>query len=440
MQDYFYALADHVQSRLQGGEDFTAWLSGERSDFVRFNRGKVRQAGTVAQLYLNLRLLRGSRQVGAQLSLSGGLEEDRALLNEEVTRLREMLADAAEDPHLLLNTQPASTERHEPARLPAAGVMVEDVLRAAGGHDLVGFLASGPVFHGFANSYGQRNWHQTSSFNLDWSLYAGGDKAVKSGYAGTEWSADRLQEKFRLAAAQLDLLRRPPVSIPAGRYRAYLAPAALEELVGMLNWGGFSEKALRTKRSPLMKLAEGSAALDPRVSLVENVAEGLAPAFQADGFLRPERIPLIEQGRLVGSLVSPRTAREYGIDTNGAGAGEASCALQMAAGDLPQERALAELERGIYIGNLWYLNFADRAAARLTGMTRFATFWVENGEPVAPLNVMRFDDSLYRMLGEQLAAITRERELIVETGTYGGRQVGSRLLPGVLLKELRLVL
>lgn len=40
---------------------------------------------------------------------------------------------------------------------------------------------------------------------------------------------------------------------------------------------------------------------------------------------------------------------------------------------------------------LWYLNFSDRPGGRITGMTRFASFWVEDGRIVAPLNVMRFD-------------------------------------------------
>ena len=36
-------------------------------------------------------------------------------------------------------------------------------------------------------------------------------------------------------------------------------------------------------------------------------------------------------------------------------------------------------------------------------MTRFATFWVEDGVIQSPLEVMRFDETIYRMLGENLA-------------------------------------
>ena len=47
-------------------------------------------------------------------------------------------------------------------------------------------------------------------------------------------------------------------------------------------------------------------------------------------------------------------------------------------------------------------------------MTRFATFWVEQGSIQAPLNVMRFDESIYRMLGEHLVDLTTERDFILD--------------------------
>jgi len=40
---------------------------------------------------------------------------------------------------------------------------------------------------------------------------------------------------------------------------------------------------------------------------------GVAPAFQDEGFARPASVPLVTNGRLVGSLVSPRTAKEFAL-------------------------------------------------------------------------------------------------------------------------------
>ena len=47
MQDYFYALADAITTSLHGDEFYTCTFHGEDSDFVRFNRSAIRQAGTV---------------------------------------------------------------------------------------------------------------------------------------------------------------------------------------------------------------------------------------------------------------------------------------------------------------------------------------------------------------------------------------------------------
>lgn len=440
MQQYFHELADFLNTCLRGLEQYKCWFGAEDSDFIRFNRSAVRQPGHVRQAVLTVDLMNGHRHAASTLTLGGTIDYDRFALERAISQLRARLAHLPEDPHLLVSTSVSAIEHIQPSRLPAASAIVDEVLDAARGLDLVGFLASGPIYRGFANSFGQRNWHETASFNLDWSLYHSRDKAVKTSYAGFDWDTAVFRNKFNAATEQLACLKREPVTVKPGAYRAYLTPTAMFELVAMLNWDGVSEKALRTKQSSLRRMRFEGARLHPSFTLCENTAEGLAPGFQSDGFIKPECVTLIEQGELAGSMVSPRSAREYGIDTNGADAGEVMQSIDVAAGSLPMADVLRELGTGIWISNLWYTNFSDRASCRVTGMTRFACFWVENGEIRAPLNVMRFDDSLLRVFGDNLEALTQEREMIVDDSTYGSRQTGSGRLPGALLKELAFVL
>ena len=112
----------------------------------------------------------------------------------------------------------------------------------------------------------------------------------------------------------------------------------------------------------------------------------------------------------------------------------------MAPGDLPERDVLRRLGTGIYVTDTWYTNYSDLASARITGMTRFATMWVEDGEPIAPLAVMRFDDSIYRMLGSELEALGEEREWMLDGGTYFERSTDSYLLPGALLRSMTFTL
>jgi len=129
------------------------------------------------------------------------------------------------------------------------------------------------------------------------------------------------------------------------------------------------------------------------------------------------------------STDSPRSAREYGVAANGAVPAETPDSLSLAPGALPHDRLLETLGTGLFVSNLWYLNYSDRQACRMTGMTRFACFWVEAGQLVAPLDVMRFDDSFLRMFGDGLVGLTDRAETLPEAGTYQSRQLSSITTP-----------
>jgi len=440
MQDYFFAIADALTGLLQRDEVFTCSFRGEESDFVRFNQGHVRQAGHVAQQVISLDLIAGQRHAAASLTLCGQPSEDRARLHTLVDELRGVREQTPADPHLLYATEVNSSDHFYPNTLPSGSAMLKDILAAGRGYDLVGILARGTQMAGFANSFGQRNWSARASFNLDWSLYRHADKAVKARYAGFDWSAQELSAKMTAAAAQLAVLERPVHPLEPGAYRVYLTPTALEEILDLLCWDGFSLHAHRTGVSPLRRMTEENARLHPAITLLENTAEGVAPAFQAAGFIRPETVTLIEQGVYRDSLVSPRSAAEYGVAGNGAGDSEAPASLDLAAGTISSDQILAALDTGLYIGNLWYTNYSDRNAARITGMTRFATFWVEHGRIQAPAPVMRFDDSLYRLLGDRLIGLTEERDWLLDAGSYGGRSTRSARLPGLLAEAMEFTL
>ena len=440
MKELFFALADHAFAGLQGSEVLLLNFGGEVTDFVRFNHGQVRQPMTVRQAQLGLTLIDGMRRNELTVTLAGTPLQDRGTVTAAVQSLRAELPRLPEDPYLLYSTEAKRSERIDAGALPGAASAIEDVVEAARGTDLVGLLASGPIMRGFASSVGARHWHAVDAFLLDWSLYHSGDKAVKCAWSGSTWDRAELDRRIGDAGQQLAHLATPPRTLEPGEYRAYLAPAALDELLWMLNWGGVSEKAQRTKQSCIQKLVEGEAAFSPLLGIAEDIAGGLAPAFDESGFTKPARVDLVLDGRHRGSMVSPRTGAEYGIASNGAGEGEGMAAMAVGAGTLREDDVLASLGTGLYVGNLHYLNFSDRAGGRVTGMTRFATFWVENSRIAAPVNVMRWDDTLYRMLGDNLEALTDRAQWILDNRTYGQRSVQTSRVPGALLRKMAFTL
>jgi len=439
-RDYFGSLADAVCEETPGAERVTLFVQAEASDFLRFNHAALRQATHVTQSHATVAVVDGGRKAESTVTLTGRPTDDIAALHRERAGLLSMLADVPEDPYLLLPEVVVSSERDEAGALPAPPAVIDAVATHASGTDWVGFYAGGPVVRAFADSRGQRNWHRVESFQIEWCLYQAQDKAVRSAYAGTQWSDAEFAGRIDAGRQRVALLAQPASSLAPGAYRAYLAPAAMSEMIDILGWSGFGLKDRRSGTSSLMRLAHGDAALDARMHLSEATALGVAPAFTADGFTRPDRVPLVSAGRAAETLTSPRSAREFGVPANGAIAQESPESLRLEPGTLPQADALAALDDGLYISNLWYLNYSDRQACRMTGMTRFACFRVEHGALVAPLNVMRFDDSFLRLFGDGLVALTDTAEQFIGTDTYERRQLSSVSTPGAIVEGLNLTL
>jgi predicted Zn-dependent protease len=438
-QAQFKALAAWLQGAVTSEERYTLGYDAEESDFIRFNHAKVRQAGHVQQASVNFKLIAEGRHANLNLTLSGDGEVDQQRLSQALLQLRETLTLLPEDPYLQLNDEAWQSSNVQETPLPDSAHVVQQIARLGEGLDLVGIYAAGPIYRGFASSSGALGWHQANSFNFDWSVFHENGQAVKANYAGHAWSDDGFARRFALAREQLAFLGRPAHVLAPGQYRAYLAPAALEEVMGMLCWGGFSAQSLADKTSPLQRLYDGQASLSPLISLKEQVSGSLSPAFSGEGYPRVD-LSLVANGAAQDRMIDSRSAAEYGLVANGAGWGESPSALSMDGGSLELDSVLKALGTGLYISNLWYLNFSDRTAGRITGMTRFATFWVEDGQIIAPVNTMRFDDSIFSLLGTALEQLTCERELLLSTSTYSQRQTASCLLPGALLSALTLTL
>lgn len=433
-------LADHLADRAGPTERWTLSLAAERSDFVRFTKGRVRQAGEVAQAHVTLRWIDGARHAAVRLSLSGDLDVDRGRLDEALSTLRPTVAALPDDPFLDLPSTSRDTRDVRHGRLPDGETVVADVVDAAAGLDLVGVYVGGPVWRALRTSWGQANDHLVDTWLLDASCVLDADRAVSWRLAGDAWSRRRVVDQLDHVRAILPALGRPAHRLAPSTVRAWLAPEALEEVFSLLSWDAFGGHAQATGTSPLRRLVAGEVAWSERMHLAENLRDGAAPRFGDTGHVRPDVVPLVVGGRHAGALVSPRTAREHGLTSTGAGADEQPEALDLAGGDLPEAEALQRLGTGVAVSNLWYTNHADRNQARVTGMTRFATFWCEGGERVAPLAPMRFDDSLHDLFGDRLVDLSTERTLLPSTSTYGGRSLASMRLPGALVSGLRFTL
>lgn len=427
------------QLQLPAGHRASAYLQCEDTAFVRWNHAQVRQAGHVDQASCVVELSLGQRHASLEVNLGGAVADYVGKLHWALGALAAVLPDLPEDPLLLLCD--GETGMTDLAELPddPVGAVIADIAAQAQGLDLVGILAHGPVGAAYADSTGLRHAWQRPLSIFDYSVYARTDKAFKRQLAGPRWQPAQFAAQLADIRSRLPILFAPTKELAPGGYRAWLTPAAVESVLEVLSWSGFSTKAQRTRQSHLQRMADGTAQLDARIALVEDVAGGVGPAFGQSGFAR-KNVQIWRNGRHCAGLCGPRTAQEYGLATDGAGDTEEPCSLSLAGGSLATGSELAQLGTGLWVDNLWYLNFSDRDACRMTGMTRFATLWVENGVPVAPVGVMRFDDTLERMFGTSLVELGQAPQLCVDALTWKRRATKGTRTPGVLLSDWALTL
>lgn len=431
----FNQLVEGLLASLQEHEALTLQLTGEQSQFVRFNRARVRQIGSVIDGQVQITLMAHQRNGYREVPFTGDPQIDRPQALAALAELRQEVPQLPIDPYLVLPSGTAmSREIYTGDLLPVDGVAAA-VLPTVEEVDFTGIYAGGTSIRAYADSAGQKHWFATDSFSLDYSLFLSASQAVKGTFAGSHWDQAAYGTKLRESKQQLTQLAQPAKAIPKGQYRTYLAPAAIAELLSMFSWGGVSESALQRGGSALGLLQRGEKLLSPAFRLTENFERGLVPRFNEWGEIAPPQLPVIADGQLANSLVNSRTAKEFGKQANGANGGESLRSPEVSPGDLAISDVLAALDTGLYVSNLHYLNWSDRPTGRITGMTRYACFWVENGTVVAPIENLRFDESLYRCFGDQLLGLTNTQEFIPEVGTYGNRSLGGIWTAGVLADE-----
>jgi len=440
MEQLFNQLSETLLNNLQNGEDLKLTIGGENSQFVRLSQSKVRQSGLVDDANLSIILIHDGRTCSGSFTLTGNITADEETAMEELNRLRDEVGTLPKDPFVVMPEDTGSSREEYNGSLLNEEEAVSALSPAMQGVDLAGIWASGRIFTGNANSAGQKHWFATDTFSLDYSLITPDERMVKGTFAGSHWDQSEYENNMAKSIAKLRMMEKPGKKIKPGVYRTYIAPAGVADIVGMFSWGGVGEASIQQGDSSLCKMRQNNVKMSPCFTLSEDFTSGIVPRFNSNGELAPEKLDLILAGSLQNTLVSSRTAKEYGVQSNFAGEGESLRSPVLSPGDLNEDEVVQKIDNGIYLSNLHYLNWSDRPGGRITGMTRYACFWVENGEVIAPIENMRFDDSIYNFFGENLEAVTDKAHLHPAVETYDGREMGGVSCPGILLKSFELTL
>ena len=440
MEQLFNQLSEKLINSLNTDEHIKISIDGENSQFIRFSQSKVRQAGLVDDASLSISFIKDERTCSGSFTLTGNTQTDEKTAFTELERMKDEVVTLPKDPFVILPEDTGSSRADHRGSLLNQESTVSALSPSMQGVDLAGIWASGCIYTGNANSAGQKHWFSTDTFSMDYSLITPDERMVKGTFAGSHWNQDEYEKNMTNSISKLRMIEKPGKKIKPGSYRTYIAPAGVADIVGMFSWGGVGEASIQQGDSSLCRMRQNDVKMSPCFTLSEDFTSGLVPRFNYNGELAPEKLDLILSGSLNNTLISSRTAKEYGVESNFASEHEAMRSPVLAIGDLKEEDVVQSLDTGIYLSNLHYLNWSDRPGGRITGMTRYACFWVENGEVVAPIENMRFDDSIYNFFGDNLESVTDKNHLHPTVQTYEGRELGGVSCPGILLKSFELTL
>ena len=190
-----------------------------------------------------------------------------------------------------------------------------------------------------------------------------------------------------------------------------LKPQAANALIATYGYAVLGANAYATGRSAVAgRLGEKVAS--ELITLVDDGgdADGLPSGFDAEGNVR-RRTPLIDHGVLTGVVSDQRRAGVTGgVPTGHAvpdgwrfGGDPVPSHLLLEAGESTEDELLAECGSGLVVNRLDYLRVLHPKETLVTGTTRDATYWAEDGKLVAWHPQLRFtfrmDEVMNAILG-----------------------------------------
>jgi predicted Zn-dependent protease len=444
-KDIFQTICSQVFDSLKENEQLTVYLEGENSQYFRFNDSKLRQSGIIEDYAVTISLFSGKKSLQSSTTLSSDIKSSVSNLTNEINALRDPLSLIPENDFTCFPDPFESLDIVKSGQLPKREEILEALMDTISSDNLTGVWTSGKIFRACSTSEGTNHWFEKDSFIFDFSLIDAQENMVKVLFPGSNWNKSKFVAAFHEASEKLKLMNKPKMELKPGKYRVWFEPNAVADFVDMFNWNGVSESSFRNGSSCLLKLRNSDTRLSNLFSLNESFSSLSTAPFNSRGEVS-EDVAIIQNGILSNTLVNAKTALEYKISSNFAeepnswGMGEYMRSPHMEAGDIDNEERLEKLGTGIFISNIHYLNWSDTLGGRITGLTRYACYWVEDGKLVAPIKTMRFDDSFYNFFGSNLEGVGKEVLARPVIETYDGRNPGETTCPGILVKDFELTL
>jgi predicted Zn-dependent protease len=282
----------------------------------------------------------------------------------------------------------------------ARAEVVADFVAAGEGLESAGYCSTDSDVHVLCSTMGLRYASRTTMAQVDAIHRAAAESGPPTDGYGQITSrrlADLDGRRIGEIAAQKARAGTNPISLDPGLYEVVLEAKAAAAILLFPAWLGFNGKAYAEGTS-FAHL--GEAQFDERIDLWDDATDprSLGRPYDAEGTPK-RRLDLVRAGVTVGLAHDRRSAALAGIEPTGSSIGSEAFGgypgdLFLRGGDESLEQLVAGVERGLLVTDFWYNRILDPKTQVVTGLTRNGLFLIEGGEIVAPVQNLRYTQSV----------------------------------------------
>ena len=417
-EDVLAAVLD--RARRAGADAADALIYRSVSSAVSVRLGQVEDIERSENRDLGLRVMVGQRQACVSTT-----DYAPAALDELAERAVAMARLAPEDPHIGL------ADERDLARGAAPDLDLTDGLEPSADDLLARALAcedaaravTGVTNSGGANaSYGLgQSWLATSagfagaseagSHGTSVSVLAGEGTAMERDYdydSATHLSDLRAPEEIGEAAGRRTVRRLNPRKLESRKaavlYEQRLASSLLSPLAGAINGAAIA------RGTSFLKDKMDASVFAPEITVTDDpfVPRGFGSRpFDGEG-VRPEKLSVIDGGRLTTWLLNSAQARQIGTRTNGRARrgtggppGSGATNLDLLPGAMSLEELFADTGEGLYVTDMFGPQVNGNTGDYSVGCSGF---WIEGGAPAYPVSEITIAGNLLEMWAGLTAA------------------------------------
>lgn len=385
--------------KLSKGDETEVLLMVSENGLTRFANSQIHQNMAWEDLGLSVRIV-----IEKKIGIASANSFSDGALADVVERATNLAKLQKEDPYFVSLPKPLPIPKipHEIYSISekerAKGVAI--IIRKAKEKAITasGAYRSGLGELAIANSNGVWAYHVGSSSHISTILIG----PTSNGFAAQvgKKAVDINTEKVADTAIEKVVKGANPIDVKPGEWEVILEPQAVSEMLVFLNFYGFNAKMYHEQAS-FFSGKLGQKVCGENITILDDPLnpDSYPMPFDFEGYPK-QKLKLIEKGILKNICYDSYHANRYKTKNTGHALpapntfGPVPFHLSIKSGDKSREEMIKSIKKGLLVTRLWYVRVLNPRSLGITGMTRDGTFLIENGEIVAGVKNLRFNQSI----------------------------------------------